>query len=88
MTVIIAGCGVLAVILVVVIIVAIVSTSKKKKKADNEEIPRTYTQPTPPPIVNQMPPQMPVEVQNLADIKKKKQLRKKLMKIQLVKNNN
>lgn len=70
MTVIIAGCGVLAVILVVVIIVAIVSTSKKKKKADNEEIPRTYTQPTPPPIVNQMPPQMPVEVQNLADIKK------------------
>lgn len=76
MTVIIAGCGVLAVILVVVIIVAIVSTSKKKKKADNEEIPRTYTQPTPPPIVNQMPPQMPVEVQNLADIKKEEATQK------------
>lgn len=76
MTVIIAGCGVLAVILVVVIIVAIVSTSKKKKKADNEEIPITYTQPTPPPIVNQMPPQMPVEVQNLADIKKEEAAQK------------
>lgn len=55
---IIAGCGVLAVVLIVVIIVAIVTTSKKKKKLE-AQIPQTYVQPVPPPIVNQVPPQMP-----------------------------
>ncbi len=73
MTAIIAGCGVLGVILVVVIIVAIVSTSKKKKNKESEDIPQVFTQPTPPPVINQMPPKMPETVQNLADVKKEEE---------------
>lgn len=62
----IGGCAVLGVILIVVIIVALVNTSKKKKNKAAEAIPQAYVQPTPPPIVNQMPPQMPTTTQSLS----------------------